>query len=286
MVKTFGDSTKTPGQFAGERCYILAQFSETSNVDWARDLRAVLGGSELKYGKYISLRHLVQKNKALWQRVLSGTSEATIVVIENSFYIDAIVYRLKSEGAEFGHDITFDDMLKEAALCMISHAPVMRLVELASFGLGIRRDIGGTFTPEAVFTQLGSKLNDAAIFATRAHASFDIDGLSRASSTNEMFTAPHRGHLFFEVNKMERVFDKEHPKSAKVLNEIFSAYDKSVRVPTKAHVIESSSHSQDELQAADFTAGFASEIMMNAKDNPERDLRQHFRRVIFNGAAK
>ncbi len=85
---------------------------------------------------------------------------------------------------------------------------------------------------------------------------------------------------------MERVFDKEHPKSAKVLNEIFSAYDDAVRVPTKAYVVESSSQSQDELQAADFAAGFASEIMMNAKDNPERELRQHFRRVIYNGATR
>jgi hypothetical protein len=40
------------------------------------------------------------------------------------------------------------------------------------------------------------------------------------------------------------------------------------------------------IQAADFAAGFASEIMMNGKDNPERELRQHFRRVIFNGATR
>lgn len=129
-MKTYGDSTKTPGEHIDDRCYILAQFPETVNLDWARDLRGSLGGGELKYQKYLGLRHRIQADKQLWKRVLDGTSEATIVVIENAFYINAIAYRLKEAGAELGHDVTFEEILRGAALCMIEHAPVMRIPDL------------------------------------------------------------------------------------------------------------------------------------------------------------
>lgn len=67
-------------------------------------MRAALGGGELKYQEYLGLRHKIQSNKKLWERVQGGTAEATIVVIENSFYINAIAYRLKEQGADLGHD--------------------------------------------------------------------------------------------------------------------------------------------------------------------------------------
>jgi hypothetical protein len=51
-------------------------------------------------------------------------------------------------------------------------------------------------------------------------------------------------------------------------------------------VSESRSDTNDWLQAADFCAGFASEIMMNATDDRARELRRHFRKVIFNGATR
>ena len=36
-MKTFGDSTKTPGQHIDDRCYILAQFSEASRTSTGRE---------------------------------------------------------------------------------------------------------------------------------------------------------------------------------------------------------------------------------------------------------
>ena len=76
------------------------------------------------------MRHKVQSNKKLWKRVQNGTAEATIVVVENKFYIDAIAYRLAKAGADLGHDVNFKAMMREAALCMIEHAPVMRLPDV------------------------------------------------------------------------------------------------------------------------------------------------------------
>ncbi len=290
-MKTFGDSTKTPGQHIDDRCYILAQLPETAKLEWARELRSLLGGGELKYAKYLGLRHRVQANKKLWTHVLEGTAEATIVVIENRFYIDAIAYRLKSDGAEFGHDFNFDDILRQAALCMIEHSPVMRLADLADdtmiadtlrFVQSPRR----AYTPEAVFHQIGEKFSDAAVFAARAHASFDIEELNRAASTNELFLSPHRRRLMTGLGSTERVFDNEHPKSAAMLNELFDSCETRPSNAQAHHVSESNSESNDWLQAADFCAGFASERMMNATDDRERELRQHFRKVIFNGAAR
>ncbi len=291
-MRTFGDSTKTPGQHVDDRCYVLAQFPESTNLDWARDLRSALGGGELKYQKYLGLRHKVQADKKLWKRVLEGTAEATIVVIENRFYIDAIAYRLINEGAEMGHDFTIDDMLREAALCMIEHAPIMRLPDLIDdlVAAGSARFAPGPARPEytarTVYHQIGEKFSDAAVFAARAHAAFDIDDLRRAASTNELFLAPHRRRLVSELEGVERIFDNEHPKSAAMLNEIFGSYDSRSRSLTGRRVSEAASDSNDWLQAADFCAGFASELMMNASDDRERDLRRHFRKVIFNGATR
>lgn len=285
-MKTFGDSTKTPGQHVDDRCYILAQFAESSNLEWARDLRAGLGGGELKYQKYLGLRHKIQSNKKLWDRVHAGTAEATIVVIENSFYINAIAYRLKAEGADLGHDITFDALLREAALCMIDHAPIMRIPDLIPDLLTDHALKSSPYNSETVYGRIGEKFNDATVFAARAHAAFDIDDLSRAASTNELFLSPYRRQLLFEVDKIDRVFDEEHPKSAAMLNEIFGSYDAKSNSTPVTRVSEERSDANDWLQAADFCAGFASEIMMNSSDNRERELRRHFRRVIFNGATR
>jgi hypothetical protein len=285
-MKTFGDSTKTPGQHIDDGCYILAQFPETTNLDWARDLRGVLGGDELKYQKYLGLRHRVQSDKKLWERVQAGTAEATIVVIENSFYINAIAYRLKEQGAELGHDVTFDALLREAALCMIDHAPIMRIPDLIPDLITDPTANRRVYSSEVIYGRIGEKFNDAAVFAARAHAAFDIDDLSRAASTNEMFLSPYRRRLLFEVDKIDRVFDEEHPKSAAMLNEIFGSYDAKSKHTPVTRVSESRSDSNDWLQAADFCAGFASEIMMNAANDRERELRRHFRKVIFNGATR
>jgi hypothetical protein len=285
-MKTFGDSTKTPGQYIDDRCYILAQFAESSNLDWARDLRAALSGGELKYQTYLGLRHKVQADKKLWKRVQDGTAEATVVVIENSFYINAIAYRLKEEGAELGRDITFDALLREAALCMIEHAPIMRIPDLIPDLLTDRSVKSSPYSSEIVYGRIGEKFSDATVFAARAHAAFDLDDLGKAASTNELFLFPYKRRLLFEVGKIDRVFDEEHPKSAAMLNEIFGSYDTRSNNTPKTRVTESRSDSNDWLQAAGFCAGFASEIMMNAIEDRERELRRHFRKVIFNGATR
>ena len=285
-MKTFGDSTRTPGQHLDDRCYILAQLPETTNLEWARELRTALGGGELKYQKYLGLRHKVQADKKLWKRVQNGTSEATIVVIENSFYIDAIAYRLHEEGADLGHDVTFDAMLRQAALCMIEHTPIMRLPDLIPDLIGDPMSNSHRYSPEIVYGRIGAKFSDATVFAARAHAAFDVDALYTAASTNELFLSPFRRRLVSEVDRFERVFDQEHSKSAAMLNEMFGSYDKRSKGTPIARITESGSDSNDWLQAADFSAGFASEIMMNATDDREREIRRHFRKVIFNGATR
>jgi hypothetical protein len=288
-VRTFGDSTKTPGEFVTDRCYILAQFLENSNLDWARDLRTALGGDELKYQKYLTLRHRIQANNALWKRVQDGTAEATVVVIEHGFYIHAIAYRLRSRGAEIGHDVTLDELLREAAVCMIHHTPIMRFSELSSNSIVCRLDAKRQYTAASVYERIGSKFNDAAVFAARAHATFDVDTLACAASTNDLFFGPRKMEFLEQVNSTDRVFDVEHPKSADVLNEMLAAYetyDERSGSPAVTRISESSSETNDGLQAADFCAGYASELMMNETQDRERALRRHFRRVIFNGAAR
>lgn len=210
MMRTFGDSTRSPGQHVTDR-YIVAQLPENANLDWARDLRTALGNDELKYKKYLELRHYIQANAALWKRVLDGTAEATIVVIENDFYIEALIYKLRSEGAEIGHDVSFDELLKQAALAMIRHAPIMRLNDLEPDRLIAVPPKQPIYTPEFVFKQIGGKFSDATVFAARAHAAFDIDDLGKAVSTNELFLGPYKSRALSQLKEIDRVFDKEHP---------------------------------------------------------------------------
>lgn len=168
---------------------------------------------------------------------------------------------------------------------MINHAPVMRLQALNS-DFVMTTPAVASYTPTNVYSRIGAKFNDAAVFAARAHAAFDIDELNKSASTNELFFGPFRTNLALQFKEIDRVFDTEHPKSARVLNEIFASYDaRSNRVPI-TRISESSSESNDALQAADFCAGFALELMMNAINDRERELRRHFRRVIFNGATR
>lgn len=283
-MKTYGDSTKTPSGQLNDRCYILAQFSESSNLDWARDLRAFLGGGELKYKSFLGLRHRVQAKRKLWENIQSGTSEATVVVIENAFYIEAIIYRLQNEGADLGHDVAFEEMLRLAALCMIDHAPIMRLRDLSQdllHGSGVRF---AQYDAESVYKRIGHKFSDAVVFAARANASFDIESLNRAASTNDLFLSPYMPRMATELGRVERVFDNEHQKSAALLNEMMAVANPDGGAGTR--VSESDSASVDALQAADFTAGFACEIMMNEINDREKALRRHFRKVIYNGASR
>ena len=248
-TKTFGDSIKTPGQFVQDRCYVLAQIPERSNLDWARDLRAVLGGDELKYQKYLERRHRVQADARLWKRVMEGTAEATVVVIESQFYIQAIAFGLQKEGADLEHDVSLPEILKEAALCMIDHTPVMRLVDFAS-----RLLPANLYGAETVYRKIGNRFGDAIVFAARAHAAFDIDDLDQAGSTNELLLSPHRRRSISAVDTIDRVFDSEHPKSVAVLNELFCSSDILLSRSRCERISESSSCTHDALQAADFCA--------------------------------
>lgn len=71
-----------------------------------------------------------------------------------------------------------------------------------------------------------------------------------------------------------------------MLNEMLGSYDRRASGSAMAWISETASDANDWLQAADFCAGFASEIMMNATDDRERELRRHFRKVIYNGATR
>jgi hypothetical protein len=150
--------------------------------------------------------------------------------------------------------------------------------------LGCRNRKLAQYDAESVLKRIGQKFSDAVVFAARANASFDIGALNWAASTNDLFLSPHRPRMASELGHVDRVFDKEHPKSAALLNEMMSVANPIVG--TGPRVSESNSESIDALQAADFTAGFACEVMMNEMNDKEKALRRNFRKVIFDGSCR
>lgn len=293
-MRTFGDSTKTPGEFVTDKSYILAQLPEDSNVDWARDLRAQLGGAELKFKEYLELRHKIQAKTQLWKRVLEGTAAATVVVIENNFYIQAMYLALTEEGAELGEDYGIDELLRKAARLMVEWSPALKIPDPLEETVPYLDRSSVFRSPDNILKRIGGEFRDAVVFAARSEAATCDEEPTRSIWTPVYsLTSSYRRRILARSRSVERVFDEEHKASADVLNELLTGADmydvlsdntaSYLRTPL---VTEASSHSSDFLQGADFCAGFASEIMMNAANDRERAVRQHFRRVIYNGSSK
>lgn len=251
-----------------------------------------MGGDELKFKKYLELRHRIHAKTGLWKRVLEGTSTATVVVIENNFYIQAMYIALKEQGAEMGEDYGLDDLLRQAARLMVEWSSVLQfpdpLEETAPYFDFDRKSIFRS--PDHILKRIGGEFRDAVVFSARSEAATCDDAKSDVWTPVYALTSPYRRRILTRYANVHRVFDEEHKASAHVLNELLSGQDlydvmsdnTGTHLPS-AVVTESPSHSSDFLQAADFCAGFASEIMMNELNDRERALRRHFRRVVFNG---
>lgn len=288
---TFGDATSTPE--GPLRRYILAQFPDDAPLDWVSEVRSLCVVDELKWKAFQLRRERLQAKKDLWSRIYKSMRSATIVVINPQETERAVRTELESQGAEEGTDFNQKDLIGRCATALIGDTPVAYLPNQLSRILGLYPEnlylSFDKFTPEKIKDRIGGTLQDAKVFAARAHATFDLDSLRGfRRSTTDAFTNPGASVVLQELLSTQRGFDIEHPKSSEVLNEaadiIAGALADVLTLPGELTeqplVTEYDSKNIDQLQAADIAAGWAHELI--ALGN-ERALGDTFGKVLING---
>ncbi len=288
---TFADATSTEG--GARRQYVLAQFRSDASLEWVRELRAVLVTDELKYRGFRDARPRLRDECELWARIENGIGQATIIAIDPR-PVEAEVRlafreerRIPEEG--FGEQA----ILSTCATALIANTPVAYLphelskaVRWARYDPIVSLD---EFTPDEIQKQIGGGLRQAKIFAARAHAVFDLEGLkSFTATTRDIYSSPLSRVLFAELLSTERAFDTESPATIMVLNNAADAIATAIgsglpiqgQYSEKPVVREVDSRGIDEIQAADIAAGWAREIL---ETNESKTLGARFERVWVNG---
>jgi len=253
----------------------------------------VLVTEELKYVQFREARPKLRTQKSLWQRIENGVGQATIVVIDPSPIEAQVKHYISSEGLTPRDGITDKLIIETCATAIIKLTPVCYLPQELSFAVpwGTYQPIASLadFAPDKLKERIGGGLQQAMIFAARAHAIFDLPTLDTSmSSTRDVFRSPLARLLLAELLATERHFDNENPKTAFLLNqaadEIAIALGEQLPVvgtlTDKPLVTEVDSKAIDEIQAADIAAGWARDILETSEPST---LGTRFDRVWVNG---
>lgn len=287
----YGDSVKT-----GDDKYVLAQFRHDAILQWVTDLRSFLDLKELKWRDYRNRREYVRSDRDLSQRVHRGLEQAELTIIDLPMYRRITLNDLMDQGAEAGHDYDLTILNDLTARRMISESPLGRLshledrLEYIPFTYFCDESRPSS-TPADLQARAGGKLNDAVVLAARAHS------MLSPSETMEVVLAFGGGAYgpsslagaLDIVKSMGRAFDVEHEKSLPILNELVDQVARAARLPTfvvsrgrEKAISEEASNLTDHIQAADFAAGWAADLLL-ATNGDYRALAKQFRWVGVNG---
>jgi hypothetical protein len=282
----YGDSCKT-----GTNAYVLAQFRADANLGWVQDLRSLLDVKELKFKHYDRRRHEVAANRRVFQALHAGIEQAEITIIDRPQYQEYAYFAFIYDGADPKGDFDIDDVNRRAAFKMIWDSPLGKLARFRNFDwfLGESNSAPASLIEE-VQEEVGGKLNDAVVLAARSHAMLTPSETWELIETISPFgskSLPHRLNL---VLQMRRTFDTEHAKSVPVLNRFVEDAADAIHLPSgltrlyghRAPVVEESSHTTTHIQAADFAAGWAADMLIST-NRDYRTLARKFCVVIKNG---
>jgi hypothetical protein len=297
----YGDSSHT-----ADGKYIIASFRADANLGWVVDLRKFLNLPELKYRDYapLEIRNRVAANSPLYRKMIGGLADAELTIIDQQRYTWKEFFRLRELGATFGEDFTLRDIQSSAANQMIldsplglpddySQSPAMQRMVRVSEVLGgnaTLQELPRTDVSE-LHQRSGGKFKDAVVLSARAHSMLSP---SEFFELRYMAENPYmRGTLVENMRRaseMGHIFDHEHQKSVPILNELVSKVASAGGVPPhvaltlrlKGPVREEASHLTDHMQAADFAAGWAADLLTST-DSDFRALAAKVRWVSVNG---
>ncbi len=266
---SFGDATTTEGP---SRCYVLAQVRDTTSADCVLEVRSRLKLPELNWEAFRTHRPQLRADASLWSRIEDSLGQATLIIEDRDLESHISFLELADErGNGFGYDWGDKDILERRSRAIIARSPVAYLRDSLARALPdapIRIGSLDEFTPETIRQKIGPGIRQAAVFAARAHAVFDVDGLRldrTTRTTQDAFTSPYAPLVLTEVLASRRTFDTEDPKTIEVLNSaseaIAEALGPTIQASAERLVQEWSSRELDQLQAADVAPGWARELI-------------------------
>lgn len=294
----YGDSTRT-----GDNKYVLASFRADANLGWVLDLRSFLNLPELKYKEYAPRKQHVASNARIQTSLNRGLAEAELTIVDVERYKVLAYSDLVAQGAEPGgdfdlstlHEMAADDILRDSPFGITNEQPY---TGFPADGTPFRRSSFSDvleelpqFDPREIRRQAGGKLKDVQVLVARAHSMLSPSEFRelRLIVAQPMF----RGNFLKSierVKKLAHVFDTEHSKSVPLLNHLVGQIAEVSGIPphiaanlaAKTPIREASSLSSDHIQAADFAAGWAADLLV-ATNNDFRALARQVRWVTING---
>jgi hypothetical protein len=289
---TYADSTNTGGEGL-LRKYVLAQYRSDANHEWVRELRRLLVKDELKYEHFRGARPKLMHDRSLWGRIEAGVAQATVIIIDPEGVMEVLRAHYLGQDAEPGIDFTDDDLHEKCATALIAGTPIAylpyELVRVTPWSMFLPIGNLHSFAPSEIQKEIGPGLRDAKVFAARAHAMFDVVQNDRTvATTRDVIRSPLARVLLYEVIATQRMFDKEHPRSADLLDHAVQQIAETMLddLPVwenggeERRIQEVDSRAIDEIQAADITAGWARELLELGN---LRGLADRFGRVYVNG---
>jgi hypothetical protein len=291
----YGDSSHT-----ADGKYVIASFRADANLAWVVDLRSFLNIAELKYRDYAPLeqKYWVQANAPLYRNLIRGLSEAELTIIDQEKYDWKVYFDLIDKGAKPNEDFDLRTVRERAADMMLRDSP-LSLRPTEGFSMDRMREGSAVleeltdFDPTDIRRRSGGKHRDAVVLSARAHSMLSP---SEFMELRLMVEQPYlRGSIaenMERIAKLGHVFDVEHPKSLPILNELVGQVAEASGIPHHAarllslrnRVREEPSNVSDHIQAADFAAGWAAELL-NSTDGDYRALAGKVRWVGVNGVA-
>jgi hypothetical protein len=298
----YGDSTRT-----GDNKYVLASFRADANLGWVVELRSFLNLPELKYRDYSPRKQHVASNARVQANLNKGLAEAELTIMDVESYKTIAYFDLIDQGAEPGgdfdlgtlHRMAADDMLRDSPFSLRSEEMYHGLPADGSYRPLTRQSFSDAlqelpkFDPQAIRQRAGGKLRDVQVLAARAHSMLSP---SEFQELRFLVAGPmHGGGLSQNLERIKRlahVFDVEHAKSVPLLNELVGQIAQVSGIPrgvaahlaSAAPVREIPSTSSDHIQAADFAAGWAGDLLV-ATNNDFRALARQVRWVTLNGVS-
>lgn len=296
----YGDSTRT-----GDGKYVLACFRADASLGWVVELRSFMNKPELKYKDYLPRRHHVASNAALQANLNKGLAEAELTIVDGNRYKALAYVDLIDQGAEPGGDFDLNTLHRMAADGMLRDSPFSLRPEEAYLGLPADGSIKKltrqrfsdaleelpAFDPNEIRERAGGKLRDVQVLAARAHSMLSPTEFRelRLAICSPIYAGGLPRNME-RLKKLAHVFDVEHAKSVPLLNELVGQIAEASGVPRgiAAHMAsatpirEAPSTSSDHIQAADFAAGWAADLLV-ATNNDFRALARQVRWITLNG---
>jgi hypothetical protein len=285
-------------------------FSDSSHTgDGKYVVASFLNLPELKYRDYAPRKQHVASKLPLQRAVNRGLSEAELTVIDRPKYLRSALWEFMAQGAELNYDFGLGDLENYASNEMLLDSPfglsgrAFDYSAFLAFNRPAFRDrlfelFGPEFEPlnlSLLRERAGGKPRDIVVLSARAHSMFSpTEHLELLKLVDNPYSnRSWRGNLE-RISKLVHVFDTEHSKSLPLLNELVNQVADVSLPPHLARftrlsrerlpVTERSSSQSDHIQASDFAAGWAVDLLVST-DGDYRALAQKVRWVTVNGVA-